>query len=157
MEACNYFYDPTDENAQFIVYFDQDAKQDQSERAGKVIEHLESLDMEALKEESVQFFKWLVMYRLSLEHEHYCQLLLDFFHSKGLLKMKASVVNPIKQLKGRYCVVYTMGGRTFTRTYNSIRELRVDTGKKPSQIKRQKMEDVMCSPAPAPAPASQPS
>ena len=93
MEACNYFYDPTDENAQFIVYFDQDSKQDQSERAEKVIAHLESLDVEALKEESVQFFKWLVMFRLSLEHKHYCQLLLDIFHSKDLLTMKLR--NPV--------------------------------------------------------------
>ena len=145
MEACSYFYDPTDENAEFILYFDQDAKQDQSERAEKVIAHLESLDIEALKEESVQFFKWLVMHRLSLEHEHYCQLLLDFFHSKGLLTMKSDVENPVKQLKARYCVMCTMGGHTFTRTYNSIREIKVDTGKKPSQIKRQDIKDLMCS------------
>ena len=145
MEACSYFYDPTNENAEFILYFDQDTKQDQSERAEKVIAHLESLHDEALKEESVLFFKWLVMHRLSLEHEHYCQLLLDFFHSKGLLTMKSGVENPVKQLKGRYCVMYTMGGHTFTRTYNSIREIKVDTGKKPSQIKRQDIKDLMCS------------
>ena len=145
MEACNYFYDPTDENARFIVYFDQDAKQDQGERAEKVIAHLQSLNDEALKEESVQFFKWLVMHRLSLEHKHYCELLLDYFHSRGLLTMKSGVVNPVKQLKVRYCVMYTMGGHTFTRTYNSIREIKVDTGRKPSQIKRQSMKDVMCS------------
>ena len=157
MESCNYFYDPTDDNAQFILYFDQDGKQELSDRAAKVIAHLTQLDEEALKEESVEFFKWLVVHNLSLEHERYSQLLLDFFHSKGLLKMKASVVNPIKQLKGRYCVVYTMGGRTFTRTYNSIRELRVDTGKKPSQIKRQKMEDVICSSVADPSAAAPPS
>ena len=29
MEACNYFYDPTESNAQFVLYFDQDAKQEQ--------------------------------------------------------------------------------------------------------------------------------
>ena len=75
MEACSYFYDPTNENAEFILYFDQDKKQHQSDRAEKVIAHLESLDDEALKEESVQFFKWIVMHRLSLEHKHYCQLL----------------------------------------------------------------------------------
>ena len=145
MEACNYFYDPTDENARFIVYFDQDANQVQGERAEKVIAHLQSLNDEALKEESVQFFKWLVMHRLSLEHKHYCELLLDYFHSRGLLTMKSGVVNPVKQLKVRYCVMYTMGGHTFTRTYNSIREIKVDTGRKPSQIKRQSMKDVMCS------------
>ena len=145
MEACRYFYDPTNEDAEFILYFDQDSKQDQSERAEKVIAHLESLDAEALKEESVQFFKWLVMHHLSLEHNHYCELLLDYFHSRGLLTMKSGVVNPVKQLKARYCVMYTMGGHTFSRTYNSIREIKVDTGKKPSQIKRQDIKDLMCS------------
>ena len=123
MEACSYFYDPTNEDAEFILYFDQDSKQDQSERAEKVIAHLQSLNDEALKEESVQFFKWLVMHRLSLEHKHYCELLLDYFHSRGLLTMKSGVVNPVKQLKARYCVMYTMGGHTFSRTYNSIREI----------------------------------
>ena len=146
MEACRYFYDPTNENAEFILYFDQDSKQDQSERAEKVIAHLQSLNDEALKEESVQFFKWLVQHHLSLEHQHYCQSLLDYFHSKGLLEIKQSVVNPVKQLKRRYCVVYSMGGHTFTTTYNSIREIKADTGKKPSQIKRQNTKDVMCAP-----------
>ena len=151
MEMCTGFYDPTDEHPQFVLYFDQDAKYELTSRAGKVIVYLESLDDEALKEQSVQFFKWLVMHHLSLEHKHYCQMLLDYFHSKGLLTMKTSVDNPVKQLKARYCVMYTMGGHTFTRTYNSIRELKVDTGKKPSQIKRQKMKDVVCSPAPLPS------
>ena len=146
---CDYFYDPTDEHSQFILYFDQDAKEELTDRAAKVIAYLESLDDEALKEQSVQFFKWLVMHHLSLEHKHYSQLLLNYFHSKGLLTMKTSVENPVKQLKTRYCVMYTMGEHTFTRTYNSIRELKVDTGKKPSQIKRQKMKDVVCSPAPS--------
>ena len=146
MESCSYFYDPTDPNAGFILYFDQDAKQEQSKRAIKVIAHLESLDHEALKEESIQFFRWLVQHHLSLEHQHYSQTLLDYFHSKGLLELKTSVVNPKKQLKRRYCVVYTMGGHTFATAYNSIREIKVDTGKKPSQIKRQNTKDVMCAP-----------
>ena len=107
---------------------------------------MESLGHEALVEESIQFFRWLVQHHLSLEHQHYCQPLLDYFHSKGLLELKQSVVNPIKQLKRRYCVVYSMGGHTFTTTYNSIREIKADTGKKPSQIKRQNTKDVMCAP-----------
>ena len=146
MESCAYFYDPTDPDAEFILYFDQDAKHEQSKRAAKVIAHLEPLSHEDLVEESIQFFKWLVQHHLSLEHQHYCQSLLDYFHSKGLLELKQSVVNPIKQLKRRYCVVYSMGGHTFTTTYNSIREIKADTGKKPSQIKRQNTKDVMCAP-----------
>ena len=146
MESCSYFYDPTDPDAKFILYFDQDAAQEQSERSTKVIAHLESLDHEALAEESIQFFRWLVQHHLSLEHQHYCQSLLDYFHSKGLLELKKSVVNPVKQLKRRYCVVYSMGGHTFTTTYNSIREIKADTGRKPSQIKRQNTKDVVCAP-----------
>jgi hypothetical protein len=146
MESCDYFYDPTDPDAKFILYFDQDAAQEQSERSTKVIAHLESLGHEALVEESIQFFRWLVQHHLSLEHQHYCQPLLDYFHSKGLLELKKSVVNPVKQLKRRYCVVYSMGGHTFTTTYNSIREIKADTGRKPSQIKRQNTKDVVCAP-----------
>jgi hypothetical protein len=157
MESCNYFYDPTDDNAQFILNFDQDTTHELSDRAAKVIAHLTQLDQEALKEESVQFFKWLVVHNLSLEHKHYSQLLLEFFHSKGLLHLKHSVANPVKQLKARYCVMYTMGGHTFARSYNSIREIKVDTGRKPSQIKRQKMEDVICSSVADPSAAAPPS
>ena len=146
MESCRYFYDPTDPNAEFILYFDQDAKHEHSKRATKVITHLESLSHEDLAEESIQFFKWLVQHHLSLEHQHYSQSLLDYFHSKGLLEIKKSVVNPVKQLKRRYCVVYSMGGHTFATTYNSIREIKADTGRKPSQIKRQNTKDVVCAP-----------
>ena len=147
IETCRYVYDPTTvprDSSAFVVYFEQDARAEQLLRADRVIEHFESLQTTELKEESALFFKWLVMHRLSLEHKHYCELLLDFFHSKGLLTMKSDVENPVKQLKGRYCVMYTMGGHTFTRTYNSIREIKVDTGKKPSQIKRQDIKDLMC-------------
>ena len=57
MESCNYFYDPTNPNAEFIVYFDQDVNVELSKKAAKVISHLETLDDEALNEESVQFFR----------------------------------------------------------------------------------------------------
>ena len=70
MESCAYFYDPTDPDAKFILYFDQDATQEQSERAAKVITHLQSLDHAALAEESIQFFQWLVQHHLSLEHHN---------------------------------------------------------------------------------------
>ena len=85
---------------------------------------------------------------LSPEFQPYTEALLGFFHSKGLLKGKKTVVNPVKQMKGRYLVVYTMGHgdkqHTFARTYNSIREIKTDTGKKPSQIKRQPTKNVIC-------------
>ena len=144
MQSCRYFYDPTDPDGGFTLFFDQDAKREQIEKAAKVISYLESLNHEALAEESILFFKWLVLHRLSLEHEHYGQALLDFFHSKGLLKGKKTVDNPVKQLKPRYLVVFTMDGHTFARTYNSIREIKADTGKKPSQIKRQPTKDLIC-------------
>ena len=148
MEACHAFYDPTEANAQFIVHFDQDEKQEQRQRAAKVIAHLETLDAEALAQESVQFFKWVVLHHLGGCNRFYAQDLLEFFHSKGLLKGKKTVDNPVKQLKGRYLVVFTMGHgdkqHTFAKVYNSIREIKTDTGKKPSQIKRQKIKDVIC-------------
>ena len=144
MQACRSFYDPTEANPQFIVYFDQDEKHGQRERAVKVIAHLKTLDPEALAQESVLFFKWIVLHRLSSEFQPYTEALLDFFHSKGLLRCKVSVDNPTKQMKSRYFVVYTMAGHTFARTYNSIREIKTDTGKKPSQIKCQPTKDVIC-------------
>ena len=75
--------------------------------------------------------------------------LLEFFHSKGLLKGKKTIHNPVKQMKGRYLVVFTMGNgdkqHTFAKVYNSIRELKTDTGKKPSQIKRKDLQGLSCS------------
>ena len=150
MQACHHFYDPTEAEPQFVVCFEQDERHEHKKRAGKVIAHLKSLDVDVLAEQSVLFFKWIVLHRLSPEFQPYTGALLGFFHSKGLLTGKKTVINPVKQLKGRYLVMYTMGHgdkqHTFARTYNSIRELKTDTGKKPSQIKRQKIKDVMCSP-----------
>ena len=34
---------------------------------------------------------------------------------------------------------------TFAKVYNSIRELKTDTGKKPSQIKRKDLQGLSCS------------
>ena len=149
MEACRYIYDPTRESEHFVVCFDQDERKLQSERSQRVIAHLETLGQDDLNEESVLFFKWVVLHHLGGCNRFYAQDLLEFFHSKGLLKGKKTVDNPVKQLKGRYLVVYTMGHgdkqHTFARTYNSIREIKTDTGKKPSQIKRQNIKEVMCS------------
>lgn len=145
MQACRYIYNPLEsEEFTFIVCFDQDAEPEQEQRAAKVIAHLESLEADALADESVKFFKWLVLYRLSECNTLYAQLLLDHFHSKGLLLCKRSVHNPTKQMKARYLVMFTLGGHTFAKAYNSIRELKADTGRKPSQIRRQPTKDLIC-------------
>eukprot|EP01046_Picozoa_sp_COSAG06_P056762 COSAG06_NODE_10845_length_1607_cov_34.109613_3_plen_159_part_00 len=139
MEACRYVYDPTTEprdSAKFIVYFDEDEREMQENKAQLVIAHLESLAEEKLKEESAMFFKWLVLHHLSSCNTHYASALLDHFHSKGLLKGKQTIDNPVKQLKHRYLVVFSMGNQVFAKRYNSIRELKCDTGKRPSQIQR---------------------
>eukprot|EP01044_Picomonas_judraskeda_P001857 COSAG03_NODE_119_length_12315_cov_126.503847_8_plen_154_part_00 len=141
LSACRYIYDPTTnprDSAKFIVYFNVgDASADQQQRADRVIEHLNGLNEDALKEESALFFKWVVLHYLSSCNRDYADALLTFFHSKGLLVGKSSVDNPVKQLKHRYLVVFSMGSQVFAKRYNSIRELKVDTGKRPSQIKRQ--------------------
>ena len=139
IETCRYVYDPTTvprDSAKFVVYFDQDARAEQLLRAGRVIQHLEALEEPDLKEESALFFKWLVLHHLSSCNTDYAQALLEHFHSKGLLKGKSTVDNPVKQLKHRYLVVFSMGSQTFAKRYNSIRELKTDTGKRPSQIQR---------------------
>ena len=56
MEACSYFYDPTNPKAKFVVYFDQDGKQHQHDRAQHVIQHLDTLGKEDLASESVTSF-----------------------------------------------------------------------------------------------------
>ena len=148
MEACRYIYDPTRESEHFVVCFDQDERKLQGERSQKVIAHLETLGQDDLNEESVLFFKWVVLHHLSC-NQFYAQDLLEFFHSKGLLKGKKTIHNPVKQMKGRYLVVFTMGNgdkqHTFAKVYNSIRELKTDTGKKPSQIKRKDLQGLSCS------------
>ena len=144
IETCRFVYDPTTvprDSAKFVVYFDQDARAEQLLRADRVIQHLESLNEEPcqttdLKEESALFFRWLVLHHLSSCNKEYAQALLEHFHSKGLLKGKRTVDNPVKQLKHRYLVVFSMGSQTFAKRYNSIRELKTDTGKRPSQIQR---------------------
>ena len=139
IETCQYVYDPTTvprDSAKFVVYFDQDARAEQLLRVDRVIQHLESLQISELKEESALFFKWLVLHHMSSCNTDYAQVLLEHFHSKGLLLGKSTVDNPVKQLKHRYLVVFSMGSQTFAKRYNSIRELKTDTGKRPSQIQR---------------------
>ena len=145
MQVCRYIYNPVEpDEFKFVVCFDQDAKLEQEQRATKVIAHLATLEHGALADESVRFYKWLVLHRLSDCNTHYAQLLLDHFHSEGLLRCKQGIHNPIKQMKARYLVMFTLGGHTFGKTYNSIRELKADTGKKPSQIRRKPTEDLIC-------------
>ena len=139
IEACRYVYDPTSDprdSRKFVVYFDDDERKIQEKRAQRVIAHLKSLPEDELKEESALFFMWLVRHHLSCCNRHYAHALLQHVHSEGLLKGKRTVDNPVKQLKHRYLVVFSMGSQVFVKRYNSIRELKIDTGKRPSQIQR---------------------
>lgn len=139
IEACRYIYDPTTQprdTAKFVVYFDENEKEIQQMRAQRVVNHLNTLKDTELKEESAMFFKWLVLHHVSSCNTHYASTLLDHFHSLGLLKGKQTIDNPVKQLKHRYLVVFSMGNQVFAKRYNSIRELKCDTGKRPSQIQR---------------------
>ena len=85
----------------------------------------------------------LLVHHLSSCNRDYADALLQFFHSSGLLIGKSSVDNPVKQMKHRYLVVFSMGSQVFAKRYSSIRELKIDTGKRPSQIKRQ-LSDLVC-------------
>jgi hypothetical protein len=60
--------------------------------------------------------------------------LLTFFHAQGLLLNKKAVITKSKQHKQRYLVIYDVNGQVFSKIYNSIREIREDTGKKPTKI-----------------------
>ena len=139
IEACRYVYDPTTDprdKTKLIIYFDSDERKIQEKRAHRVVVYLDSLAEDELKEESALFFKWLVLHHLSSCNRHYAHALLQYFHSEGLLTGKRTVDNPVKQLKHRYLVVFSMGSQVFAKRYNSIRELKIDTGKRPSQIQR---------------------
>ena len=149
LSSCNYIYDPTTtprDRTKFVIYFEtKDCILSQQKRAHNVVEHLDSLkvDAERLLDESARFFKWSILHNVSTCNLEYSRILLSFFHSKGLLLGKSTVDNPIKQLKHRYLVVFSMGKHVFAKRYNSIRELKVDTGKRPSQIQRHKT-DLVC-------------
>ena len=142
LNTCQYIYDPTTtprDQSKFVVHFDnQENKDRQLQRATKVIDYLQVAINATLEDESARFFKWLVLHPLSPCNMHYAHHLLAFFHSRGLLVGKKTVDNPVKQLKHRYLVVFSMGKHVFAKHYNSIRELKADTGKRPSQIQRRK-------------------
>ena len=143
--CCGYVYDPLDEHTAFTVHFEpSEGHLEQRERASCVIAHLQKLSQEQLIEESIRFFKWIVMYDTTDANLVYAEQLLDFFHGQGLLQHKQEVNNPVKQQTKRYLVIFTMNGHVFAKTYNSIRELRADTGKKPSQIKCLPTDQLFC-------------
>ena len=139
---CKTIYNPINEPMRFKVYFDESeafgyARQEQCERARRVISHLESLDENDIVEESIRFFKWIVLYPTSECNIHYAIRLLEYFHSRQLLTCKKAVNSTVKQQKPRYLVMFTFKHHVFSKTYNSIREIKADTGRKPSQIKCQ--------------------
>ena len=149
MEVCPYVYNPcpTDgEIAEPFVVFDHEAEQQQ--RAKRVIAYLEALQPDQLIEQSIQFFKWIVLYHTTECNLDYAERLLKFFHSQGFLQQKSLVNSRKKQRTERYMVVFTMVSpvreHVFCKTYNSIRELKADTGKKPSQITCKPTSELIC-------------
>ena len=88
-----------------------------------------------LIQESEEFFKYTVMFHVSPAFLHYAERLLRFFQSQGLLTFKQSINTVTKQQKQRYLVMFNLNGKVVTQTYNSIRELKADTGKRPCQLK----------------------
>ena len=145
LTCCEYVYDPLNKHTPFTVHFEPtEGQAEQQKRASDVIAHLEGLSQEQLIEESVRFFKWIVLYHTTDSNLSYAERLLNYFHSKGLLQHKQEVNNPMKQQTKRYLVIFTMHGHVFAKTYNSIRELRADTGKKPSQIRCLPTNEMLC-------------
>eukprot|EP01048_Picozoa_sp_COSAG05_P024356 COSAG05_NODE_5692_length_1114_cov_1.437438_3_plen_162_part_00 len=140
---CSSIYNPLNESMKFIVTFDGDTSEQQAQ-AERAIAHLDTLSTESLVEESIAFFKWLILYPVTDCHQCYATVLLNYFHSRDMLLNKQSVINPQKQMKERYLVLFSMNGHVFTKTYNSIRELKADTGKKPSQILCKPTNSLIC-------------
>ena len=135
-------YNPV-EHSRFIVRFDNNTDE-QQERANKVIAHLNTVSSKALVDESVDFFNWVVLFPPTECNRHYAIRLLEYFHSRNMLLHKEHVANPTKQKTERYLVMFTMNDQIFTRTYNSVRELKADTGKKPSQLVRTPTQEAVC-------------
>ena len=131
-----------------LVCFDDDPRTHQDTYADRAIEYLDGLPHEALVLESQRFFKFVVMFHVSHTLMHYTVRLLGYFHLRGLLRCKRVVNTETKQQKRRYLVMFDVGSgltrQVFTQTYNSIRELKADTGKKPCQIKPELTTTMMC-------------
>ena len=146
LTLCPYVYNPI-ESTSFTVHFDTvDGVSEQNQRAERVITHLSALDHEALLEESIRFFKWVVLYHTTECNLLYAERLLEFFHQRGLLLPKKQVNNSVKQKTERYLVIFSMKEHVFAKIYHSIREIVADTGKKPSQIQRLRTEQMLCKP-----------
>ena len=99
MEKCHSssVYNPTGETMPFVVHFDTDPEPEQSRRAERAIAHLEKLEDATLVAESHKFYKWIVLYTVSVCHIHYAERLLKYFHGRGLLKCKQRVNNVTRQ------------------------------------------------------------
>ena len=93
-ERSNDIYNPL-ETSKFIVNFELDFRE-QTLRAERVITHLSTLDQEALIDESIKFFKWIILFNIALCNKRYADLLLRFFHECGLLLHKKQVNVPQK-------------------------------------------------------------
>ena len=146
LTLCPYVYNPI-ESTSFTVHFDTvDGVSEQNQRAERVITHLSALEHEALLEESIRFFKWVVLYHTTECNLLYAERLLEFFHQRGLLLPKKQVNNSVKQKTERYLVIFSMKEHVFAKIYHSIREIVADTGKKPSQIQRLRTEQMLCKP-----------
>lgn len=96
--------------------------------AAQVTQYLDTLTVSQLKVESVKFYKWIVVRQPGLEMERYATALLQYFHGKGLLLAKQTVRRCIKHRQPKYLVHFTIGDEQFSQLYNSIREIREDTG-----------------------------
>jgi hypothetical protein len=136
MQACRYIYNPVNPEQKFLVVFEGRLDVGQAERAAGVIAYLDTLDAEALRDEAHRFYIWSVIHHVSIYNLRYAELLLDYFHGRGLLTCKRCVNAEQKQSRQRYQVLFTIGDKAFTRTYNSIRELKADTGRRPNQLEQ---------------------
>ena len=47
--------------------------------------YLDTLDAEALRDEAHRFYIWSVIHHVSVYNLRYAELLLDYFHGRGLL------------------------------------------------------------------------
>ena len=63
-ERSNDIYNPL-ETSKFIVNFELDFRE-QTLRAERVIAHLNTVDQEALVDESIKFFKWIILFDIAL-------------------------------------------------------------------------------------------
>ena len=137
MQVCraSQVYNPHRTKMPFVLHFDTDSTVEQESLALKAIAHLSNMGRAQLIQESEEFFKYIVMFHVSPTFLHYAERLLRFFQSQGLLTFKQSINTVTKQQKQRYLVMFNLNGKVVTQTYNSIRELKADTGKRPCQIK----------------------